>query len=197
MHAMNPSATPTSNTVEPVTLAQARLHLRLDVSSDDPEDELIEDFITSAREEAENFTGLALVEQQFVFTMGAFPTVSSTVDGGIELPMGSPFTSLDLVEYKDSDGEWAELDAEFYTVKSYEQPTKIYPVTSWPSTTEARFTYTAGYTDNIPKIICSAIKLILGSLYESRENDSPLKLDTIPMSAQMLLRRYRILLGMA
>ena len=52
----------TAPTTEPVTLAEARLHLRLD-SDFTADDDLIEVLIQSAREAAEQELGVALITQ--------------------------------------------------------------------------------------------------------------------------------------
>jgi len=52
--------------IEPVTLTQAKLHLRED---DDAHDDEITALITGAREWAEDFTGRALVDQMWRLTI--------------------------------------------------------------------------------------------------------------------------------
>lgn len=54
--------------VEPVTLAEAKVHLRT-FASDSAEDDLITGLITSARQWAEEYTGRALVDQQWRVTI--------------------------------------------------------------------------------------------------------------------------------
>ena len=56
--------------VEPVSLAQAKLRLRLD---GDAEDALVASLITAARMTVERKAGLALVEQGWTLTFDAWP----------------------------------------------------------------------------------------------------------------------------
>ncbi|MGL4488778.1 MAG: head-tail connector protein [Rhizobiaceae bacterium] len=60
----------TAPAVEPVTLAEARAHLRVTSSS---EDALISNLIASAREEVEAATGVALITQDWRLYLDAWP----------------------------------------------------------------------------------------------------------------------------
>ena len=54
-----------ADVTEPVTLAEAKLHLRIN-PGDTSEDSLIKDLITAAREFCENYTGKELVGENVV-----------------------------------------------------------------------------------------------------------------------------------
>lgn len=56
--------------IEPVTLAEAKAHLRVDSTADDT---LIQGLIQAAREAAESFTGRALIHQTWRLTLDAWP----------------------------------------------------------------------------------------------------------------------------
>jgi uncharacterized phiE125 gp8 family phage protein len=58
----------TAATVEPVTLEEAKLHLRVDT---DAEDTMIQSFISAARDYCERETGIALASQTLEYTTEA------------------------------------------------------------------------------------------------------------------------------
>jgi len=184
--------------VEPISLSEAKLHIR---KATDDEDELIESLIKAAREDAENFTGRALATQTFEYILDEFP------DGEITLPM--PLLQEVLsIKYKDKDGLEAEWAAENYIADSDSEPAVIIPAygKSYPTNTlypigAIRIKYKAGYICDgvtpahliIPEIIKQALKLIIGHLYENREEVLIGKTAVkIPLSAESLLGPYRI-----
>jgi uncharacterized phiE125 gp8 family phage protein len=67
----------TAPTVEPVTLTEAKLHQRVDLSADD---DLITMWITSIREHAEHLTERTLAPATYLLYLDAFPC------DGIEIP---------------------------------------------------------------------------------------------------------------
>jgi len=188
-------------TVEPISLPEAKLHIR---KPTDDEDELIESLIKAAREDTENFTGRALATQIFEYILDEFP------DGEITLPM-PPLQNLEEegIVYKDKDGIEATWEAENYIVDSDNEPAVIIPAygKSYPTTTlypigAIRIRYKAGYIFGegvipahliIPKPITQAMLLIIGHLYENREEVLVGSTATrIPLSAESLLGPYRI-----
>ena len=74
----------TAPTQEPVSLAEARLHLRVDFSDDDA---LIMALIRSARLAAETITGRQLVTARWKYILDSFPGPSL-----MGVPAGQPFT---------------------------------------------------------------------------------------------------------
>ena len=56
---------------EPITLADAKLHLKVETTADDS---LIQSLITSCREEAEEYTGLILISQVWALYLNQFPS---------------------------------------------------------------------------------------------------------------------------
>lgn len=210
----------TPPTSEQITLEQARLHLRIDAYNSPPEhadDQWILDNIPSAREWCEDFTGRALAPQTLELAIGRFP---GTLDGygtllspgpTIQLPM-SPVTGITSLTYLDSAGVTQTIAASNYALDSYSQPPRLYGAygTSWPSTQSIQnavvVRYTAGYSipgDSpqdfpLPASIRSAMLLVLGHLYENRENSADVKMEEIPLGAQSLLGgRNRVELGFA
>ena len=78
----------TAPTVEPVTLAEVKLHSRIGINDDDA---LLAVYITSARQLAEQKTGRSLAPRTLVRYYDEFPD-------SIELLKG-PITSIDFLKY--------------------------------------------------------------------------------------------------
>lgn len=157
----------TAPTAEPVSLAEAKLHLRVDHADDDT---LISSLIVAARQSAEHITGRALMPQTWELALDAFDSV-------ICLPK-PPFVSVTSVKYTDSNGVLQTLDPAAYSVDSYSEPARLIPVYggSWPSTRSqpnaVLIRYQAGYADAaaVPQEIKSWMLLKIGALYANRES---------------------------
>lgn len=205
-------------TDEQINLEEAWLHLRLTPEGSPAEhidDPLIAVLITTAREVCEGLTGRALAPQTLELTLDGFPCAAPTYfhrhsafPHDIVLPMG-PVTSIESVQYLDA-GSLTTLDPTQYAV-STSDPARLYLYTgfSWPTIQyvpgAVSVRYQAGYDligdspeiNPLPSSILSAMKLVLGHLYENREQSTDLKLDEIPMGVYALLERYRLRLSMA
>jgi uncharacterized phiE125 gp8 family phage protein len=101
----------TRPTLEPVSVSQARDHLRID-STD--ADSMIASYIVAAREWCESRTRRALPTQTWEYTIDFdWPTL-----GGchrIDLPL-APVSSVSLITYIDEDGTEQTLDESLYQV---------------------------------------------------------------------------------
>lgn len=163
----------TDATVEPVSLQEAKLHLRVityptDVAAH-PEDALIGALITTARTECENRIQRSLIETTWTLTLDTFPRCDF-----VRLQRG-PIISLGSIKYIDTDGAQQTLDPATYRLSGH----LVEPVDSWPAT-EARLgaveiVYTAGYgttAADVPAPIKSWILLALGDLYANRERSA-------------------------
>lgn len=171
---------------EPVTLAEAKLHLRVDHSTDDT---LISSLISAAREECEHLLERALAPQTLRLSIDAFPA------DGIELPR-PPVTSIESIQYVDTDGATQTLAGSDYYLDDEQEPSWVVPAYGvvWPDTRDEAnavvVTYVAGYTD-CPDVIRAWILLRVGTLYCTREADSDKPALPSPF-ADRLLDRYRI-----
>jgi uncharacterized phiE125 gp8 family phage protein len=189
---------------EPITLVEAKAHLRVDHSDDDT---LIAALIEASRGYCEQWTARAFVTQTWELVLDDFPDE-------IMIPM-PPLQSITSVIYDDSAGIATTLSVLEYDVDNVSQPGWIVPaVGGWPTAVweginSVRIRFVAGYnpgTDspidlaaNIPQSIKAAILLHVGQLYENRED---LVVGTIvnrlPSGGiEHLLRQYRVALGMA
>jgi uncharacterized phiE125 gp8 family phage protein len=192
----------TAPTVQPITLAQAKAHLRVD---HDQDDDLITAYIAAASSHVDGkdgFLGRALVQQTWELVIDQFPC------NEIQIPL-PPLQEIVSVIYDNTAGAAITLAPTAYDVDTVSEPGWIVPaIGGWPTSlfdgiNAVRIRYTAGYaptTDsppdliaNIPGAIKAAMLLHIGSLYAQREsiligtNVMPL-----PWGAEQLLRRYRV-----
>lgn len=178
--------------VDPVTLAEAKLHLRVDAAD---EDSLIESLIGAAVShlDAEGVLGRALITQSWALWVGSTP-------GRVRLPMG-PFQSLTSVEYYDTDNAlqtatladfetW--LDGDFVIVKPKKD--RVWPA-AYLRPDAIKITYVAGHGDastDIPEGVRQAILLLVGHWYENRTAASEVKLHDVPFAVGALIGTERV-----
>lgn len=91
---------------EPVSLVEAKSHLRVDTSA---EDDLIADLISASRERIEAAVGRSLITQNWVLALDAWPIARAWVD----LPR-PPLQQINAVRIYDSDGTVSTWSAEAY-----------------------------------------------------------------------------------
>jgi uncharacterized phiE125 gp8 family phage protein len=154
---------------EPVTLAEAKMHLR-DIAG--AEDALIAGWITAARQHLDGKDGIlgrALMPQTWELVMDAFPC------GRISVPL-PPLQSVTSISYYDTAGVLQVLSSAAYIVEPAFEPGIVEPVDSWPATKArvgaARIRFVAGYANAaaVPKALWEAMLLAIGDMYENREN---------------------------
>jgi uncharacterized phiE125 gp8 family phage protein len=175
--------------IEPISLAEAKLHLRIDDNSSpstNPEDALIAMWISAARRYAELFINKALALQTWDLYLDAFPEEDYIV---IPHP---PLQYLESMTYRDSAGSYqvvsfldpsgnALLQTDEYAIDTSIQPGRLYLKSgmSWPAAiTEAQsivIRFVCGYGDpgDVPSEIRAAILLKLSDLYENRGDVAP------------------------
>lgn len=185
---------------EPITLTEAKLHCRVD-SDLTADDDLIEGLITAAREWAENHTRRSFVRRTLELRMDAFPSQ-------IKLPRG-PVSAVSHVYYTDAGGNQAEMSSGNYQADLHRVVPVILPVfggvwptVKWGALNSVLVEYVAGYApgegsptdyaENIPNSIKAAIKLIVGHLYENREQSANVALGTLPFNVKHLLAGHEI-----
>lgn len=174
---------------EPVSLAEAKLHCKVDGSDDDT---LLTALIVAARRLAEQQTGRALVTQTWKQTFDAFPLAALA----LERP---PLQSVTSVKYYDPAGVQQTLDAGAYTVHTSSQLGLVAPAagTCWPSTQvrleAVEIVFVAGYgaAAAVPQEVKQWMLLHVGTWYEYREAAGE-KRDPLPF-VDALLDPYRIL----
>lgn len=180
---------------EPVTLTEAKNHLRVDLTDDDS---LISALIVAAREHAEAITRRAFITQTLKLSLDAFPANN----GPIYVPM-PPLQSVNSLKYFDTDGVEQTLnEGTDYLVDNESEPGRITPApdTGWPATQNrpnaVSVEFVAGFGDasKVPQGIKQAILLMVGHWYENREavtmqgNNA----GELPMAVDSLLMMHRI-----
>ena len=190
--------------LEAVTLAEARDHLRLDViGGTHPDDSMIETaLIPAAREAAEHYTEAVFARRTFTALYDGFD------DAGLSLGTG-PVITIASVAYIDENNASQVLDPADYVLDNVSKPGAIYPAfsTEFPATNgmpgSVVVTFLAGPTDGLaedveplPLIAKQAILLILGHLYENRQDVGDIQMHALPMGARALLQPLRLGQGM-
>jgi uncharacterized phiE125 gp8 family phage protein len=166
--------TVTAPAFEPVTLDEAKAHLRVDATADDA---LINALIVAAREYCENWTGRSLPRQTFKLTLDTFPAT-------ISLPR-PPLVSVTHVKYIDTNGTQQTLASTEYRVDATSEPGRITPAyaKSWPSLrgqiADVEVQYVCGYAaGSVPERAKLAMLVLLSEYYENRTPVASRGLDT-------------------
>jgi uncharacterized phiE125 gp8 family phage protein len=181
----------TQPVVEPVSLAEAKAHLRID--SDFSDDDLyVMTLVSAARQLVETICDRTLIRSQWQMNLDAFPSWD------IELPR-PPIASGDIVvTYTPSDGVYAPvtLDPSKYRQDRDSTPAVIRPPwnSTWPTTrgaeNDVKITFWAGYGDSgrsVPPPARHAMLMMLGNWYANRESVAPGTMNPIPMAVDHLL----------
>lgn len=174
----------------PVTLELSRAHLRNEDLRYD--DEYVKSVIRAAAGLVETQYGMALLNQTVVQYHRSFPCSTDTP----LLLRIAPLVSVSSIEYMDGEGNTQTWSSAEYAAGHFNNTAFIIPKPNyaWPSVRVGQpnavtITYTAGFgakASQVPDAIRSALLLIIGALYENRE-DAP---STLPLASENLLRPY-------
>lgn len=161
----------TPPTTYPVTLAEAKLHCRVDVADDDA---LITALITAATEMAETKTGRAIMSQTWELTLDSFPDA-------FELTR-TPVQSITSVRYFDTAGVQQTMLNTLYSLDTADEFGYAYVVPAyngtWPDTRDqinaVSVQYVAGYVNAglVPQGIKQWVLLTIATMYENRETEA-------------------------
>lgn len=177
----------TGPAIEPVTLTEAKEHLRVDIEDDDS---LILTYIAAARRNVESWLHRALINQTFTLKLDEFPSV-------IRLPR-PPLSSVTSIQYIDDDGVEQTVSSSVYTVDTDSTPGLVYEAydQDWPSdlrgiANQITVTYVAGFgadAADVPETIRAGILMLAADLYEHREArmDSPVAVQENPTVERLL-----------
>lgn len=167
-----PTQLVTGPAIEPVSLAEAKLHLRVETTMTD-DDTLIQALIVAARTTGEQITRRAFISQSWKMVMDQFPAPGQNIgsanwygpqwgnspgpltvlraDGrtGFEIFLDHcPLISVDSITYTDVDGVVQTLSPSLYKVDTVTEPCRIVPAygTTWPGTRNEINSVTVNYT---------------------------------------------------
>ncbi len=173
------------------TTAQAKAHLKVDVTEDDT---IIDNIILAATQSCEIFTN-----QYFIDTV--VTQYSDTWDGFYRL-YKSPVSAITHVKYYDSDDSLQTLASSNYILDGTSKPARIgiaidgeLPnLSNRINAVEVK--YTVGYgaeSTDVPEGIRQAVLLTIGNWYENRQSVITGRTATeLPLSSQYLLEQYKI-----
>jgi uncharacterized phiE125 gp8 family phage protein len=176
---------------EPVTVAEAKTHLRLDGAA---EDILIASLIVTSRLHVEAALGLALITQGWRLTLDRWPEA-----GVVRFPL-RPIRSIASVTVVDEAGTPAVVPGEDYLLDGQALSPRLIPRDGkWPKpgprANGIEIQFSAGIGDepeDIPQPIRHAILLLVAHWYEHRD---PLEIGAagagIPAAVSELLKPYR------
>lgn len=180
----------TAAVCEPISLPEAKVHLRIDGSDSDT---YVSTLIVAARKQLENLTRRRFVQQTWDYTLAEFPV------GDILLPI-QPVSSITSVTYVNGSGvSTAFTDFSLISDGPRSRVVLDYNV-SWPTIrvhgNAVTVRFVAGYepstdspqdlTAGIPNDIKACLKLIIGDLYENRESSTQLRMEQLPTSRALI-----------
>lgn len=156
---------------EPVLLALAKAHLRIDHTA---EDTLISSWITAARQMTESHAGKRWITQSLRLTLERFPYLTRD----IRLPV-QPVASIDAFNYTDAGGNAAALTAGAYQTWLDHNPPLLAPLPyqPWPITKPGvlqavTIDFTAGGAPAaVPEQVKAAILLTIGDWDKNRAGE--------------------------
>jgi len=187
----------------PVTLDEAKLHLRVAVPNEDgtmpetDEDGLITALIEAAVSHLDGWTGIlgrALVEQTWRQDFDGFGSC-------MRLPLG-PVTEIVSITWRNDEGEIATIAASNYALRtdsrgaivqwdrSYSFPSPVYEHGG------VSVTYKAGYPEvdglsTVPAAIKAAILLMVGTWFDNREATVSTSISELPFAVNALISPFR------
>lgn len=179
-------------TAEPVTLAEAKAHLRVDGTA---EDTLVGSLIVTSRLHIEAALGLALITQAWSYFIDAWPAGPE-----LALPL-RPVQSIAAVKLYAADESVTVVPAGTYLLDGAATPARLVRSGSlaWPKPNRAangiEVALVTGYGDaaaDVPAPIRQAILLLVAHWHEHRE---PVEIGaasaTVPAMVSDLLQPYR------
>lgn len=167
----------TYGNAEPVTLAEAKEYARIDGSS---EDTLITSLIKMARIHCESYIGKCIVLKSVEINSFTFPYQ-------FQMPYG-PLTNIaNISKCVTIDQNGVE------TPLTYQVNAGLFPklfILGGAQSYKFKLVYTAGFGE-VPEDIKLAIKMLVNTLYERREDFSDLQAIESPLGVKALLMPYK------
>ena len=191
--------------IEPITLAEAKLHLRVDASD---EDSLISGLITAARTHVERYTNRVMVYQAFRMMLDTFPYEielprSLAVEAAANTVTGIAYATPRIRYYDEDDSQQTltYADGDFELLLDNNPPLLVLPALgTWPVTYTGQrgaieVDFIAGYGStaaSVPADLKVAIRMLIAHWYEQREAVATGTIaTTIPLAVESILMMYR------
>lgn len=155
---------------EPLTLAEARAHLRLDGGD---EDALLQALIVTARQHLERETGLCLLSQSWRLYLDRWPA-----DGIVRI-LRSPLQTVQSIAVYDAGGAAAEVSLEDYLLDGAARPARLWlrqRLAPGRAMNGIEIDFTAGYGEagtDVPDTLKRAMLLHVGHMFAFRGVISP------------------------
>jgi uncharacterized phiE125 gp8 family phage protein len=181
----------TAPATEPISLAEAKAHLRLETDVDNPE---VSSMIQGARQYAEEVCWRGLVTQTWELILAEFPSCGET-----RLPRGN-LASITSVKYIDGSGVEQTMSSGDYEADTASVPGKLklgYGK-SWPAARSqwnaVKIQYVVGWSAAlVPQPIKNALLLLISQMYEHRTPEViGASVEQIQFSMDALLAPYRL-----
>jgi uncharacterized phiE125 gp8 family phage protein len=170
--------------VEPLSLEEVKIYLRLDDVTNETENIYISSLITVAREYCEEFQHRAYITQTWELALQEFPCDSEdmlndcSISNVIEIPKGR-LQAINSINYKDMYGNVKPLTENIdYVVSSRgilgkvcPPYAKIFPTTPLFPLDPIVINFTCGYGDdasNVPTRVKQAMYMLIAHWYENR-----------------------------
>jgi uncharacterized phiE125 gp8 family phage protein len=179
-----PSIQTTPPATEPVSLAEARAHLRVPHNDDDA---YISTLIKTARQSIEAQTGLGLVSQGWSVFLDDWPE-----QGAIELPLAPVLDVIDIKVHGDDDS-FAIIDPAHYYSDNISRPARIILRGSrnWAAPGRVangiEILLTIGFVI-VPEPLREAVLQLVGHWHERRGDEAA---DEKPLGPGQLIQPYR------
>lgn len=181
----------TAPAAEPVSLAEAKDHLRLEQAEDDA---YVTTCVQAARQYIEEVCWRGVVTQTWELVLDGFPC-----DEEQELPGGN-LGAITSVTYTDADGATQTLASSVYEADTVSVPGRILLAynESWPSTrsrwNSVRVRYTVGWgVADVPAPIRQALLLLVAQMYEQRVPEvTGASIGKLEFAVDALLAPYRL-----
>ena len=165
-----PTIKVTDATIEPITLAEAKLWTRIDIADEDTFFEQI--CLPAARQEAERRMNRSILTTTWKLQLDAFPDCPCI---RLHWPVLQSVTHL---KYYDADGVLQTMDPASYVLDTTSEPARLClaPGLSWPATQTGRVNavevvYVSGWaaTAQVPAPIKQWVALFAATLFNNRE----------------------------
>ena len=178
--------------LEPISLAEAKAHLRVDGSAEDP---LIQSLIVTSRLHIEAALGLALITQSWSYYLDRWPKA-----GRLVLPL-RPVAAVSHVRLWSDMGLSETLAPSLFLLDGHGMPPRLVALSGTPPLAPGRsvngieVAFTAGFgaaPSDVPATIRHALLLLVAHWYENRE---PVEIgagvNAVPAMVSDLLAPYR------